>query len=222
MTKDTQNKDNPVRQAIARFIAQTKRELDKTEEVLDAAGEERKELTPDMVDALRTGLQAIFPDADDAALQSVLELIVETISEAMPETDVPEEMMTEENGDKAGDKADEEEDKDKAAAMISFAEAEKQFKAMADGIAGMVADAAEVIGLVLEAQKQLTVKSNEANKLEQRIKTLETKINQRPRRASAADETLLNPESELGKSVETSLYEPPPNFKDMFNKNGGA
>ncbi|MHC4649127.1 MAG: hypothetical protein ACYTBJ_27055 [Planctomycetota bacterium] len=104
-----QEKDNPVRQQIAEAIAKVKNTLKRTEETLDEEGVERKQLTPDIVDTLREGIMAIFPESEEDQVEATMQLIVEAVTEAQPETDVEEERA---DGDEEEDKDEEKQDGD--------------------------------------------------------------------------------------------------------------
>lgn len=214
-----QEKDNPKRGALLEAMSAFKRKLGNLQEELDADGEERKELTPDMVDALREGLMAIYTEADEEAHEAAMQLIVEAVSEAMPESDVDEE-RADDDGETEKQDDDEEEDEEKGEeAEKALNVITKEMAGMAKGYNDLIGDMGSVMEVVTGVVGLVKATAEERDDLKTQVKELTKIVKQRPRRASQAKETELDADSELGKAVEKQLFTAPAGYEDMF-KNG--
>jgi hypothetical protein len=215
-----QKKSHPVRDELARAIAKTKRALGRAQEDLDEAGEERKELTPDIVDALREGLMAIYPDSDEEQTEAAMQLVVEALSEAQPESDVDEERA---EGDEDEEKQNEDEEEDEKESDKAFNQVSVQLAEMSKAYNDLIGDVAGVMEVVADVVNVVESKADEKNEFGARLKAIEKTLKQRPRRASQAKETELDADSELGKAVNSQLVRDtlPEEMKSMF-KNGGS
>jgi hypothetical protein len=224
MASEKQKKGHPMREKIANEIrdqlAKTRRVLGKAQEDLDEAGEERKELTPDIVDALREGLMAIYTDADEEQHEAAMQLIVEAISEAQPESDVDEERA---EGDEDEEKQNEDEEEDKEESDKAYNQVAEQLTEMSKAYNDLIGDAAAIVSVVADIADVVQAKSEKENDFSSRLDAIEKTLKQRPRRASQAKETELDADSELGKAVEKQLFKDTihPEYRDMFI-NGGS
>lgn len=211
-----QEKDNPVRQQIAEAIAKVKNTLKRTEEDLDEEGVERKQLTPDIVDTLREGIMAIYPESDEEQVEATMQLIVEAVTEAQPETDVEEERA---DGDKQDDEeemedekqdGEEEEEKDDVNKALT-----EELSTITKAYNDLVGDMASVVNVVAAIADKVQEKAEKDTDLIKRVKALEKITSSRPRRASRSQETVLDDDSELGKAVKKQTFTVPEGYEGM-------
>ena len=203
----TNKKEKAQRTKFAKLVAGLKDSISKKQEELDKAGLQRKALSPEIVDELREGVTAIFPDADEETLLAVMQMIVDVLSEELPDSEEPEDRAVDD------DKQDEDED-----------EEEKQVAALTEQVAEMgkaytdlIENVSEVIVLTHKAFDQLGAQNKSYDDLASDMAAMKKKLGERPRRASQAPETEVDPESELSKNLKArDLSDVPEGMKAMF------
>jgi hypothetical protein len=205
----TNKKQKAQRTKFAKLVAGLKESISKKQTELDAAGLQRKALSPEIVDELREGVTAIFPDADEEMLLAVMQMIVDVLSEELPDSEEPEDRAMDDDDDK---QEDEEEEKQIAALT-------EQVVQMGKDNNELIKDVSEVVQLTHKVFDQLSVEHKSVTEFEKRMAAMEKKIGERPRRASQATETELDPESKLAKDLKNKqqdLSDVPEGMKSMF------
>lgn len=206
----------------AKIVAGIKDGLSKKQDELDNAGIERKaiELTPDIVDDLRNRLCETFPamcEGEGEAVAEVMQVIVDALAEAQPESDVDEERVS----DEENDKQDEEDEEEKSEEVIKLAE---QVTEMGKEYLLLIKDVSEVVDVTQKVMSNVTAQTKENNDLKARMAKIEKTVGERPRRASQAPETKLDPDSKLAKDMKQRDFSDIPDaFADMIpggNSNG--
>lgn len=211
MVAKTKDKE---RNKWAKIIAGVKDQLSKKQDELDEAGIERKalELTPDIVDDLRNRLCEAFPamcEGEGEAIAEVMQVIVDALAEAQPESDIEDERVS----DGKDDKQEEDED-DKNNEIITLT---RQYADMGKEYLVLIKDVSEVVEVTRKVMEGVTVQTKENTDLKARMAKIEKTVGERPRRASQALETKLDPDSKLAKGVtQKNLIDVPEAFGDMF------
>jgi len=207
---DTKEKD---RTFWAETVAGIKKLISKKEDDLDAAGIDKKaiDIMPETVDALRNNLCEAFPamcEGEGEAVSEVMQVIVDTMAEAQPATDVEEEAADSEEEDKDEDEKDSE--------VVELAQRVTEMgKAYNELIEG-VSDVIKVVHKALEVSAADKKSYTDYGKELAEIKKM---MGERPRRASQAPETELDPDSELAKSLKNrDMSDIPDAFADMFTE----
>jgi len=214
MATPTKKKKEDPRNKFAALVAGLKNSLNKKQDELDEAGIERKALTPDVVDGLRAGLEEIIPGIEEEAATSIMQMIVDVLSEEQPDSDVEDETAAMDDED---DKQNEDEEEEKEVAALV-----QQVTEMGKAYNDSYADMSEVVQLVMKAFERSTSETKEYDDLKQRLGKMEKQLSRKPRRASQAPETQLDPESKLAKDLAAQTIELPPAFADMAPKGGNS
>ncbi len=212
----TNKKEKAQRTKFAKLVAGLKDSISKKQNELDKAGLQRKALSPEIVDELREGVTAIFPDADEEMLLAVMQMIVDVLSEELPDSEEPDDRAMDDDDDREDE---DDEDKKQVAALT------EQVIQMGKSNNELIADVSEVIELTHKAFGQLSVEHKSVTEFEKRMAAMEKKIGERPRRASQATETELDPESKLAKDLKNKqqdLSDVPEGMKAMFAPQEGA
>ncbi len=207
-------KEMKPRNKFAKLLAEAKSAISKKQQELDKAGIQRKALSPEIVDELREGVTAIFPDADEEMLLSVMQMIVDVLSEELPDSEEPE--------DRAMDDEDEDRDEEEKKQVAALTE---QVAQMGKAYNDIIKDASEVLQMNIDSHKAMSAERKSYTDFEKRMAVMEKKIGGRSRRASQATETELDPESELAKSLKNKtndLSDVPEGMKAMFAPQEGA
>ena len=204
----TNKKEKAQRTKFAKLVAGLKDSISKKQDELDKAGLQRKALSPEIVDELREGVTAIFPDADEEMLLAVMQMIVDVLSEELPDSEEPEDRAVDD------DKQDEEEDEEEEKQVAALTE---QVTQMGKAYTDLIEDVSEVIGLTHKAFDQLGAQNKSYDDLASDMAAMKKQIGERPRRASQAPETELDPKSELSKNLKArDLSDVPEGMKSMF------
>lgn len=215
MTDETKQKEtteeNP-RGRFAALVAGLKDQLSRKQEELDAEGVERKELTPEMVDAAQMQLTEALPDLSEDMLATILQVFADVM--ATPgETDVEDEVgMVEEA---AMDDGEEEKQDEKVAALM------QQVADMGKAYNELIGDMSDVVRMTQKAFEQMNAETKQYNDFNARIKALEKQYADKPRRASQSPETEVDPASETAKNVKAKQVTIPSGyeaFPDLFKK----
>lgn len=186
-------------------------ELAGLREALDKQGIARKErnkmletVNKGMIDDIRNGMREIIAtisdDIADDKLNSVTNDAVATIMGALMQegTDVPEEVDVEVETMMDEDEVIEEE------AMMSNEEYTKELRGILKEQNDVLAVLKEREGQhedLFEIAKEAVSSAKMVQELETRIVAMEKQISLRPQRASQSDETEVNPESEIAKTI---------------------
>ncbi|MHC4648012.1 MAG: hypothetical protein ACYTBJ_21340 [Planctomycetota bacterium] len=197
---------------VAGKLDTVRQALSKKQDELDDAGIERKaiDLTPDIVDNLRNKLCEAFPamcEGEGEVAGDVLQVILDALAEEQPESDIEEERV-------ADEKQDEEEEEEKDSEAVALAQ---EVAELGKAYNHMVEDVSEVIKMMHDVVKDTQSEKKSYNDYDKRLAKIEKQFAARPRRASQAPETTLDPDSQLAKSMqERNLTDVPEAFKDMF------
>jgi len=199
--------DGNPRSKFAGIVAGLKESLSKKQDELDEAGVERKamELSPDIIDGLQLGLSEKFPE-DEQAVVDIMQIVVDVLSSVQPETDVVEEMAM---GEDEEDKEDEKDNETVAALTAQVAEMGKAYN-------DLITDVSEIVEITHKAFDRMNAETKSFNDMSERLAKVEKSVNDKPRRASQAPETEIDPDSEIAKSLAQRTFEAPPAFADMF------
>lgn len=208
----TKTKEKSLRNEFAKLLSGARSAISKKQAELDAAGLQRKALSPEIVDELREGVTAIFPDADEEMLLAVMQMIVDVLSEELPDSEEPEDRAMDDEDDK---QEDEDEDEEKQVAALT-----EQVAQMGKAYNDFIKDASEVLQMNIDSHKAMSDERKSYTDFEKRMAVMEKKIGGRSRRASQASETELDPESKLAKDLKNKqqdLSDVPEAFKDMYS-----
>jgi HSP90 family molecular chaperone len=209
----TNKKEKAQRTKFAKLVAGLKDSISKKQTELDAAGLQRKALSPEIVDELREGVTAIFPDADEEMLLAVMQMIVDVLSEELPDSEEPDDRPADDEQSEHEDDEDDEEEKKQVAALT------EQITEMGKEYNLLIKDVSEVVQLTHKAFDQLSAQNKSYDGLASDMAAMKKKLGERPRRASQATETELDPESKLAKDLKNQqqdLSDVPEAFKDMY------
>jgi len=212
MTPKTKDKE---RNRWAKIIASVKDQISKKQDELDEAGIQRKalELTPDIVDDLRNRLCEAFPamcEGEGEAVAEVMQVIVDALAEAQPESDV----ATERASDEEEKQDEDEEEKDDKLVTLT-----RQYAEMGQAYNDLIEDVSEVVDVTAKALQSMNAETKSYSDFEKRLAKIEKSLGERPRRASRAPETKLDPDSKLGKTIRDKnidLSDIPEGFQDMY------
>jgi len=213
-TKKETTEENP-RGRFAALVASLKDQLSKKQQELDAEGVERKDLTPEMIDAAQTQLTEALPDLSEEALAAILQIFADVAS--MPgATDVPEEAgMTQTSELDTQDAKEEDKDNEKVAALV------EQVATMGKAYNDLIGDMSDVVRMTQKAFEQMNAETKQYKDFDARIKAIEKQYADKPRRASQSPETEVDPASDMAKTVKTKQVVVPKGyeaFADLFKK----